>query len=377
MKRVLISGGAGFIGSSLALRLLDSGDKIRILDNLSPQIHGPDGESSYLFKRLRGHVEFLKGDVRNREDWERALDGCDSVVHLAAETGTGQSMYMVKHYVDVNIQGTAVLMEVLAQGRFPMERLVVASSRAVYGEGAYRCLRHGDVYPAGRDENDLKNGHFEPRCPRCGAFVTMAITPEDAPLSPTSLYGITKLAQEQMVMTMGSALGLPCVGLRFQNVYGPGQSLHNPYTGILAIFTNLLRSGKGINIFEDGRESRDFVFIDDVVHSIVSSLAGGRADGRVLNIGSGVPLTVFDAANYLKELLGGRSEIAVSGNFRIGDIRHNVADLRRAEEALDFRPTVDVKDGIKRYVDWVLTQDAHSTGYEESLNEMRAKGLLK
>jgi dTDP-L-rhamnose 4-epimerase len=377
MKKVLISGGAGFIGSSLALRLLKDGVSVRILDNLSPQIHGADAESSFLFSRVKAHVDFLKGDVRNRADWEKALADCDSVVHLAAETGTGQSMYRICHYTDVNVQGTAILMELAASKAYPIERIVIASSRAVYGEGKYLCPDHGAVYPSGRLEKDMSAGHFEPRCPVCGNFVDTTPTDENSLLKPTSLYGVTKLTQEQIVMTMGAALGLPCIGLRFQNVYGPGQSLHNPYTGILAIFTTLLLAGKKINIFEDGYESRDFVFIDDVVESISLALRGGKGDGKVFNIGTGIPLNVIDTATYLKDLVGGNSEISVSGNFRLGDIRHNVADLTLAASCLGYKPLVENKDGIKRYVNWVLTQQLPKSEYEESLEEMRKKGLFK
>jgi dTDP-L-rhamnose 4-epimerase len=378
MKKVLISGGAGFIGSSLALKLLESGASVAVLDNLSPQIHGEDASASFLFARVKPHVDFIKGDVRNREDWKKALAGCDTVVHLAAETGTGQSMYMIRHYVDVNVQGTANLMEILAEKDHSVEKVVIASSRAVYGEGKYLCPEHGAVYPSGRDEKDMVAGNFEPRCPRCGAFASMAKTDENSLLKPTSLYGITKLTQEQIVMTMGAALGLPCVGLRFQNVYGPGQSLHNPYTGILAIFTTLLRSGKNINIFEDGMESRDFVYIDDVVESLVTAIRNQRSCGKVFNVGTGVPLNVIDTANYLKELVGeSGSAINVSGNFRIGDIRHNVADASFASEVLGFKAKVDTKEGIRRYVEWVMTQDVMDSAYENSLEEMRRKGLFK
>jgi dTDP-L-rhamnose 4-epimerase len=377
MSTICISGGAGFIGSSLALRLLSEGHKVRILDNLSPQIHGANPEDSFLFSRIAGRVEFVRGDVRIREDWEKALEGCDSVVHLAAETGTGQSMYLVKRYTEVNVEGTATLLEILAEKRHSVKRLVIASSRAVYGEGKYRCEKDGAVYPDGRQETDMIAGRFEPRCPVCGEFVERVPTDEESALKPASLYGITKLTQEQMTMTIGRAIGLECAGLRFQNVYGPGQSLRNPYTGILAIFTNLLREGKKINIFEDGRESRDFVYIDDAVESILLALNETAAVGSVFNVGTGEPLSVIEIVGCLKELVGGKSEIAISGNFRIGDIRHNVADLSRAREFLGFQPKVAAKDGIRRYAEWVLTQEADSTGYETSLEEMRKKGLFK
>lgn len=377
MKRVLISGGAGFIGSSLALDLLNKGFSVSILDNLSPQIHGEDPYKSFLFTRIKQHVDFKKGDVRNRSDWEKALKGCDIVVHLAAETGTGQSMYQICHYTDVNIGGTAILMEILAKKRHSIERLVVASSRAVYGEGKYKCIDHGDVYPTSRDEKDMLSLHFEPRCPKCRAFVEMAMTDEESLLNPTSLYGITKLTQEQIILAIGAALGIPSIALRFQNVYGPGQSLHNPYTGILAIFTTLLRSNKKINVFEDGKESRDFVYIDDVISSIILAINSTEALGKVFNVGTGEPINVITTANYLKKLIGGKSEIVISGNFRLGDIRHSAADISYAKKILGFEANIAFEEGIKRYVDWVLTQEIPKSTYDESLEEMYRKGLFK
>jgi dTDP-L-rhamnose 4-epimerase len=379
MKKILVSGGAGFIGSSLALKLLAAGWDVKVLDNLSEQIHGNDPEKSFLFSRIKKDVEFIRGDVRNKADWERALSGRDSVVHLAAETGTGQSMYQITRYTGVNIDGTAILMEALAEDkdRDDIERLVCASSRAVYGEGKYECSEHGVQYPRARLEKDLLQARFEPLCEVCGKPLEARKTDERSAMQPTSIYGITKLGQEQIVMTMGAALGLPCVSLRFQNVYGPGQSLSNPYTGILAIFTNLLKEGKRINIFEDGKETRDFVFIEDVVDSIILSLSRPAAPGQVFNIGTGVPTSVMEIARLLKEIVGGESKIETTGNFRIGDIRHNFADISRARSVLGFDPKMGMREGVKGFVKWAMTQDAPVSAYEESLIEMKLKGLMK
>ena len=264
-KNILITGGAGFIGSRLALLLVARGHKVRVIDNLSVQIHGPDPTSSPLFLSIKGKVEFFHGSVTSRADVMKALAGMDTVVHLAAQTGTGQSMYAIRDYSDVNIGGTALLLDLIANEQFPVKKIIVASSRAVYGEGKYRCPQHGFVFPPSRLAKDMERGDFEVHCPKCAVHAQFVPTDEEAPLCPVSVYGITKLAQEQMVLIVGKALGISALAFRYQNVYGPGQSLSNPYTGILSIFSTRIRNGKGINIFEDGKESRDFVFIDDVV----------------------------------------------------------------------------------------------------------------
>src|ERR1051325_5645809 len=271
-RNILVTGGAGFIGSQLSLHLVAKGHRVRVIDNLSPQIHGANEESSPLFRSIRGKVEFFRGSVTSRNDLLHVLPGIDPVVHLAAETGTGQSMYAIQHYSDVNIGGTALLLDLIANTPFPVRKIVVASSRAVYGEGKYVCVQHGHVFPPSRSSEDMARGDFGVHCPRCGMPARMAPTDEDTPVRPASVYGITKLTQEQMALTVAKALGISAVAFRYQNVYGPGQSLSNPYTGILSIFSSRIRNGGGINIFEAGEESRDFVFLDDVVAATVKGI---------------------------------------------------------------------------------------------------------
>jgi dTDP-L-rhamnose 4-epimerase len=371
---VLITGGAGFIGSHLARALVDRGCEVTILDNLSVQVHGPAAE---LPGRLVGKVRLVRGDVRSREAWSEALQGQELVVHLAAETGTGQSMYEISRYVDVNIGGTGLMLDVLANSTHSVRRVLVASSRAIYGEGKYDCARCGDVYPVARSAEAMKRGDFEVKCPSCGANVSLLPTDEASKIHPSSLYGITKQAQEQMVMTVGSSLGLEAVALRYQNVYGPGQSLSNPYTGILSIFSTRIRNGHEILVFEDGTESRDFVYIDDVVKATIACIEHPRAAGEVFNVGSGIGTDVALVALSLVRAYDADVPVRVTGNFRVGDIRHNVAALAKIRQVIGFEADIDFPEGVRRFAQWVSEQAVSADTFEKSVEEMRAKGLFK
>ncbi len=373
-QTVLVTGGAGFIGSHLVLALLARGWSVTVLDNLSPQIHDAD---SPLYAAIRDKVRFIRGDVRSRTDWVEALEGQQCVVHLAAETGTGQSMYEISRYVDVNVGGTGLLLDLLANTRHSVNRLVVASSRAIYGEGKYDCTACGVVYPVARAASAMERGDFQVKCPRCAADVRLLATDETSKIQPTSLYGITKQTQEQMVMTVGKSLGIASVAFRYQNVYGPGQSLSNPYTGILSIFSTRIRNGHEIVVFEDGTESRDFVYIDDVVAATLAGIEHPGAAGEVFNVGSGVATDVASVARSLIEAYGADVPTRISGNFRVGDIRHNVADIGKIAAALGFRPQVSFGTGIGRFAAWVGGQQVKADGYERSIEEMKAKGLYK
>ncbi len=376
-QRILITGGAGFIGSRLAIALVARGHTVRVLDVLAPQIHGEEPESSPLYRSIRDVVDFRRGSVCDEGAVREALVGIDCVVHYAAETGTGQSMYAIRHYADVNVGGTAMLLDTIANQSLPIRKLVVASSRAVYGEGAYCCDEHGRVFPAPRTAADMQGGDFELHCPECGQVVAMMPTAEDAPLVPHSVYGVTKLTQEQLTLAVGRALGVSAIALRYQNVYGPGQSLSNPYTGILSIFSTRIRNGKAINIFEDGTESRDFVYIDDVVDATIRSIELAEPLVGALNVGAGVAVPVAELAATLQGQLGATVPVTVSGQFRVGDIRHNVADLQRVGNVLGFRPTVPFTDGLARFVRWVQDEAVQPDRYEQSLEELRARGLFK
>jgi dTDP-L-rhamnose 4-epimerase len=379
MNRVLITGGAGFIGASLTDFLIRNNFEVTILDNLSPQVHGdrPE-ETSPLYQSIADRVDFILGSVTSRSDLNKALKDQDVVVHLAAETGTGQSMYRIDHYVEVNIGGTARLLDVLANSKHRVRKVIVASSRSIYGEGRYCVTDLGvHVYPGHRLASDMDRGDFEVKSPGFKQPLKVVATDEDSVIHPSSVYGITKQNQEQLIMTVCPTIGIAPVAFRYQNVYGPGQSLSNPYTGILSIFSTLIRNGKPINIFEDGRESRDFVFIDDVVRATYLGIIRDEANGQVFNVGSGVPTDVITVAETLKQCYGQEVPLRVSGNYRLGDIRHNFADLTRIERMLGFRPEVTFEKGIRQFAEWVVSQKIGESRYEESIREMKDKGLFK
>jgi dTDP-L-rhamnose 4-epimerase len=376
-QNILITGGAGFIGSRLSNKLLHIGHNVKVLDNLSPQVHGTSPELSPLFLSLHPNVEFIHGSVTCKNDLTVALDGIDTVVHLAAETGTGQSMYAIQHYSDINISGTALLLDLIANKSLPVKKIVVASSRAVYGEGKYRCAQHNFVYPSPRFLDDMEQADFEAHCPLCGGDAELVATDEESPRHPSSIYGITKLTQEQLVLNVGRALGISAIAFRYQNVYGPGQSLLNPYTGILSIFSTCIRNKSPINIFEDGRESRDFVYIDDVVSVTAQAVIHDKPLVDSFNVGSGVSTDVLTIANTLQKLIGIVVPTSVSGQFRIGDIRHNFADLTKVRKEFSFEPTVSIEQGLANFVDWVMGEGLEVNRYEESLQEMESKGLFK
>lgn len=378
MKNVLITGGAGFIGSNLALKLLNKGYKVTVLDSLSPQIHGEDPEiTSPLFKKIKNKVVFIHGNVTSKVDWEKAIFDQDIIVHYAAETGTGQSMYEIQKYVDVNINGTAILLDILANQVHQVKKVVVASSRSIYGEGKYKSVEHGIVYPAHRTSEFMDQKDFDVKYPGCAGTLELLPTDEDSRIHPSSVYGITKQNQEQMVMTVCPTLGISAVAFRYQNVYGPGQSLKNPYTGILSIFSTQIKNNNGINIFEDGKESRDFVFIDDVVDATILGIEREEANNEVFNVGTGVPIDVITVANTLIQQYGSEVPITISGNYRLGDIRHNYADLTKIKKMLGFEPVFSFNKGLEQFTAWVNTQEIEQDNYQKSIDEMKAKGLYK
>lgn len=376
-QKILISGGAGFIGSSLALRLIELGHSVRVLDNLSVQIHGKDAEkSSSLYLLIKDKVEFIKGDVTNRSDWEKAIEGIDVIVHLAAETGTGQSMYRIEKYSHVNSDGTALMYDVLVNQPNSVKKVVLASSRAVYGEGKYEHPDLGIVYPKSRNPKDMEAGIFD-LIGDDRKILKPIPTDEDSKISPASVYAVTKFNQEQLTETVCDSIGIDYVILRYQNVYGAGQSMKNPYTGILSVFSTQIISGKKINVFEDGLPSRDFVEVSDVVEATVKSIFSEKANRSIINVGTGKPTTVVDVAEALMNAFGKRTELEISGDFRIGDIRYNVADLTKMKQLLDFEPKIDFDEGIKKYVDWAVRQQLGENLYEQSLKEMNEKGLFR
>jgi dTDP-L-rhamnose 4-epimerase len=323
-------------------------------------------------------VQVFRGDIRDQALVARALDKQDAVVHLAAETGTGQSMYEIPRYQDVNIGGTAALLSVLVNGTdHHMQKFIVASSRAIYGEGKYRCEEHGVVYPSQRSAENLHAGKYEPHCPLCDAPCNPEATTEDSPFCPLSFYGLTKQVQEQMVLLFARAQGFSAFGLRYQNVYGPGQSLNNPYTGILAIFANVARSNSAIQVFEDGQESRDFVYVEDAVEATWLCLQTKDSAAESFNVGTGKSTTVLQVAREIVGFLGSTSAISITGAFRLGDIRHNFASTEKIQRAVGFVPRTSFAAGLKQFLCWAKDQETVSSGYESSLRQLQERGLLR
>lgn len=373
---VLVTGGAGFIGSHLVKKLYELDYHVTVLDSLSDQIHTSNPENSPLYQSIKDKVEFIKGSVCDQDIMRSALKGQNMVVHLAAETGTGQSMYEVDKYVSTNIGATSKILDLLGQESNECSRFVIASSRSIYGEGKYAKKNGSNCFPLHRSLESLESGIFE-LVDETGDSLNLMPTSEDSTIHPSSVYGITKQVQEQLVMTVCPLLAIEPVALRFQNVYGPGQSLTNPYTGILSIFSNLIMNDQEINIFEDGLESRDFVYIDDVVNSLVLALENPKAAGGVFNVGSGIPTNVITVAESLMKLFGKTVPMKISGNFRLGDIRHNYACLDLIGKTLGFKPSISFEQGLGDFVNWAKETGPSESRYAESLAEMKSKGLFK
>src|SRR5512139_1920978 len=343
MAKILVTGGAGFIGSYIVEELITRGHSVRVLDSLIEQVHGPAADRPAY---LHPAAEFIRGDVRDKALLRRALDGVEIVYHEAAEVGVGQSMYDVTRYVGGNTYATSVLLEILANERHTIKRLIVASSMSIYGEGAYRCPTHGRVHPFLRPEEQLARKDWEMRCPLCDRPAAIMGTPEDKPLFPTSIYAISKMDQELMCLSIGRAYNIPTVALRYFNVYGPRQALSNPYTGVAAIFSGRLLNGKSPVIFEDGEQARDFVHVSDLVQANLLAMERDAAVYEVFNIGTGRALSICDVAAALIDELKVRVQPEIVGGFRAGDIRHCVADIGKARRFLGYAPRVKFEDGL-------------------------------
>ena len=366
--KTLVTGGAGFIGSHLVRRLVADGGEVVVLDSIEPQVHG-DGQPVVPDK-----VELFEGNVADGALVDRALEGVDRVVHLAAAVGVGQSMYEIAAYVRENTMATAAFLERVVAHEPRPKRLVVASSMSIYGEGEYECSEHGAVAPGLRGEEQLLAREWECRCPECGRPLEPRPTRETKPLIPTSIYAITKRDHEELCLVTGAAYGIPTVALRLFNVYGPGQALSNPYTGVAAIFASRLLNGRGPVIFEDGRQSRDFVHVSDIVEGFVRALESDGAVGTAVNLGTGAQSTVDDIARLLSVGLGVGVEPERTAQYRAGDIRHCYADTTRAEELLGFRSQVQLEDGIHELVGWLAGQQPEDR-IDVATNELASRGL--
>jgi dTDP-L-rhamnose 4-epimerase len=367
--KILVTGGAGFIGSHIVDELIREGHYVRIFDNLEPQVHTQ--VPSYLNK----DAEFIKGDVRDIPAMEAAIEDMDVIFHEAAMVGVGQSMYQVKRYVDVNTAGTANLLDLLVNKNHDVKKLIVASSMSIYGEGTYACEDCGIVYPALRSDEQLKSHDWEMKCPNCNKYVKPVPTKESKPLLPTSIYAVTKKDQEEMSLAIGRSYGLPTVALRYFNVFGPRQALSNPYTGVCAIFSSRIKNNNPPIVFEDGLQSRDFVSVHDIVQANMLALNKSRANYNVFNVGTGKQASISGVAAILAGLYGKKLVPDVVNKYRSGDIRHCFADISKIKK-LGFEPSVSIDAGMKALVDWGKTQEAEDRG-EKAYRELKERGLVE
>ena len=369
-KKVLITGGAGFVGSHLADALLAHGHEVRLFDNLSPQVHAA-GAPNYLSR----DAELQIGDMRDSSAVRRAIDDVDVIFHLAAAVGVGQSMYQISDYMAANTQGTAVLLQATLDRKAHIERLIVASSMSIYGEGQYRCAECGNVAPPPRDLTQLQSKKWEMNCPQCEAELIPVATTERKPLQCTSIYALSKKDQEEICLLYGRTYGLPVVALRYFNIYGSRQALSNPYTGVAAIFASRLLNRRAPLVFEDGKQMRDFVSVDDVVSANLLALESEQAVGEALNIGSGAPISILDVASSLSRVLGSDIFCQITGKYRTGDVRHCFADISKARSLLGYEPRVSFDHGMAQLAMWLQQQTAVDRA-SEMVEELNTFGLM-
>jgi len=375
IEKILITGGAGFIGSHTADLLIEHGYHVTILDNLEPQVHG---DTEKLPDYVNGSATFVYGDIRERELLKKVMQEVDAVIHLAARVGVGQSMYQTERYVDVNTKGTANLLDVLINEENNIKKLIVASSMSIYGEGKYYCEKCStNVYPALRDERQLQKRQWDHLCPMCNSSLTPQPTDEEKPLISSSIYAMTKRHQEEMCLLIGKTYSISTVALRYFNVYGSRQALSNPYTGCAAIFTSRILNNKPPHIFEDGNQTRDFIHVKDIARANLNALEHGNADYKAVNIGTGIPVAIKNLAKTLIKLYGKTDfQPYISKEYRKGDIRHCYADIQRARKLLNFNPSNSLETGLTELAGWAKTCEWGAIDlFEEALKELRGKNL--
>lgn len=368
--KILVTGGAGFIGSHLVDALIEK-HEVGVLDNLEPQVH-TKSKPDY----LNENATYIFGDVRDKEVLRKALEGVEVIFHEAAAVGVGQSIYQVEKYVEVNTMATAKLLDILVNEEHEVKKLIVASSMSIYGEGTYECEDCSFVYPELRTEEQLKQREWEMNCPKCGKIVKPILTSEDKPLHPTSIYAITKRDQEEMCLTVGRAYGIPTVALRYFNVYGPRQSLNNPYTGVCAIFSARIKNGNPPLIFEDGLQSRDFVSVHDIVEANLLAMESTNANYEVFNVGTGRPTNILEIAQILIKLYGKDLKPVITNKYRAGDIRHCFADISKIKNKLGYKAKVEFEEGMKKLATWGGKKEVVDT-FDKAHEELLRRGLVE
>ena len=373
-KRVLITGGAGFIGSHLADLFLENGYSVKAYDNLDPQVHGENARRpSY----LNGEVELIKGDIRDAESVSSALKSCDVLVHFAAAVGVGQSMYEITRYTSINTMGAAVVLEEAVKHRHRIEKMLVASSMSIYGEGLYRCSKCGEVTPRLRPAEQLAERNWEIFCPGCGEPCEPVPTPETKPLFPTSVYAVNKRDHEELFLSVGDAYEIPSTAMRFFNVYGERQALSNPYTGVGAIFASRLLNGKPPVVFEDGGQSRDFIHVSDIARGCLLAVESEISNGQVYNLGTGRKLSIKEVGEAIARELGQPTDdFIIRNQYRAGDIRHCYADTSKAADELGFVAEKAFEDGVNELCSWVADQKAVDM-VDMATEELKDRGLAR
>lgn len=369
--KILVTGGAGFIGSFLVDRLIKDGHNVIIYDNLEAQVH-QGKRPDYLNK----DAEFIKADICNKTVLNKALKSVDVVFHEAAMVGVGQSMYQIEKYTKVNTYGTAVLLDLIVNHhKDHIQKMIVAASMSEYGEGLYECSKCGDIKPDLRDEKDMKKGKWEVFCPNCKRELKPKKTTETTPLQCNSIYALNKRDQEDMIITTGKAFGIPAVALRYFNVYGPRQSLSNPYTGVAAIFISRIKARHSPVIFEDGRQSRDFVSVHDIVSANIEAMKNPKADYNIFNVGSGESITIAQIAEKIAAVYGSTIKADITNEFRKGDIRHCFADISKIKKTLGWKPSITFKDGMKELIEWSETAKSKDL-FDQAHKILRSKGVV-
>ena len=373
--KILVTGGAGFIGSFIVDELVEAGHKVRIYDSLDPQVHGKRRKApSYLNKE----AEFIKGDVLDEESFYKAVKDVEVLFHEAAAVGVGQSMYEIRRYTEQNTLGAASVLDVIANRKNKLKKMIVASSMSIYGEGKYSCRKCGIVHPQLRTDGQLKKGVWDVLCPACSGVLEPMPTDETKPVNPTSIYAVNKRDHEEMFMAVGRAYKLPTVALRYFNAYGPRQALSNPYTGVCAIFSSAILNGNRPVVFEDGLQSRDFIHVKDVARANRLVMEGAEADYQVFNVGSGKPQTILDIARILAGKIKPGEEIKpeIKNSFREGDIRHCYADTSKIERMIGFKPNINFESGMNDLTEWVASQVCEDRS-SQAIKELKKRGLTQ